>query len=84
MAKTNIIADLANYVPTKDKHNIIEEKVKNAIANVANVMSLIDDNFNADEAAELNRRMFLAIKSNDPTKVTRKLREYKRGESIDD
>lgn len=77
MAKS-ILEDLANYVPTKDKHNIIEEKVKNAIASVNHVINLIEDSFDKEESDELNRRLILAIKGNDPSKFTRKIREYKR------
>lgn len=74
----SILEDLISYVPNKDKHNIIEEKVKNAIASVNNVMNLIEESFDKEESDELNRRLILAIKGNDPTKFTRKIREYKK------
>lgn len=78
---SNILNDLSNYIPTKDKHIIIEERVKNAIASVKNVMELIDDNFSSDDANELKRRIYLSIKNDDIEKFTRKIREMKKEEN---
>lgn len=77
---SSILNDLSNYVPNKDKHNIIEQRVKNAIASFNNVSVLIDDNFTKEEAEELKKRVLLAMKNNDPDKFIRKIREYKKNE----
>lgn len=75
---SSILNDLSNYVPNKDKHNIIEQRVKNVIASFNNVSTLIDDNFSKEESEELKKRILLSIKNNDPDKFVRKIREYKK------
>lgn len=59
---SSILNDLSNYVPNKDKHNVIEQRVKNVIASFNNVINLIEDNFPKEEADELKKRILLAVK----------------------
>lgn len=77
---SSILNDLSNYVPNKDKHNVIEQRVKNVIASFNNVITLIEDNFPKEEADELKKRILLAVKNNDQDKFIRKIREYKKQE----
>lgn len=77
---SSILNDLSNYVPHKDKHNVIEQRVKNVIASFNNVINLIEDNFPKEEADELKKRILLAVKNNDQDKFIRKIREYKKQE----
>lgn len=77
---SSILNDLSNYVPNKDKHNVIEQRVKNVIASFNNVINLIEDNFPKEEADELKKRILLAVKNNDQDKFIRKIREYKKQE----
>lgn len=73
----SIIDELDRLVPERDKHHIIEARASNVIASCINVMQLITESFNDEEAEELNKRLLNAIKSRDPNKFNRKIKEMK-------
>lgn len=74
----SLIEELDLFVPKKDKHQIIEARASNVIASAMNLMKLIDESFSLEEAEELQRRLFNAIKNQDPDKFNRKIREFRK------
>jgi uncharacterized protein (UPF0305 family) len=73
----SIIDELDRLVPERDKHHIIEARASNVIASCINVMQLIAESFDDEEAEELNKRLLSAIRNKDPNKFNRKIKEMK-------
>lgn len=74
----SLIEELDLFVPQRDKHQIVEARATNVIASAVNLMNLISESFNDEEAEELQRRLLGAIKNRDADKFNRKIREYRK------
>ena len=74
----SLIEELDLFVPQRDKHQVVEARASNIIASAVNLMNLISESFNDEEADELQRRLLGAIKNRDPDKFNRKIREYRK------
>lgn len=74
----SLIEELDNFVPQRDKHQVIEARAGNVIASAVNLLNLISESFTAEEADELHRRLFNAIKNQDADKFNRKIREFRK------
>jgi hypothetical protein len=73
----NIIDELDSIIPERNKHQIIEQRVVNAVSALINIKQEIRNKFIAEEAEELIKRIDLAVRGEDPRKFTRKIREFK-------
>lgn len=76
----SMIEELDQFVPQRDRHQIIEARANNVIASAVNLLNLISESFEGEEAQELSRRLVNAIKNQDADKFNRKIREYRRVE----
>lgn len=74
----SLIEELDLFVPQRDKHQIVEARASNVIASAVNLINLISESFNEEEADELQRRLLGAIKNRDPDKFNRKIREFRK------
>lgn len=74
----NIIEELDRLVSERDKHQIVEARANNIIVSAINLIQLVNESFETDEADELNRRLITAIKNKDPQRFNRKIREYRK------
>lgn len=73
-----LIEELDMFVPQRDKHQIVEARASNVIASTINLINLICESFTEEESEELNRRLVASIKSRDPDKFKRKIREFRK------
>lgn len=74
----SIIDELDRFVPTRDRHAVVEARANHVIVSAINLLQLIAESFDDDEAEKLTKRLFLAIKSQNPKKfenTVRMLRE---------
>lgn len=77
----SILEELAGISAYKDRESLIESRASNVIAGAINLLKYIKENYDAEIADELERRLLNSIRSQDPSKFTRKvrsLRESKR------
>jgi len=72
-----VFDELDKFIPERDKHLVIENRARNAIASAVNLLKLIDESFSAEDADELKRRFLNSIKGDDDNKFIRKIREFK-------
>ena len=79
MAMRSIIEELDKVTKPLDKHLFVESKANHAIVAAINVLLLIEESFNEQEADELRRRFMNSIKGEDPRKFHRKIRELREG-----
>jgi len=70
----SILEELAGISIQRDKESIIETRANNVIASAINLVKYIKENYDAQTADELERRLLNSIRGQDPAKFTRKVR----------
>jgi hypothetical protein len=74
----NLLEAIDQLMPQRDKHSLVEMRADNVINGVINLLRLIRESYDDEQALELTRRLVLSIKNEDADKFMRKLREYKK------
>ena len=74
MTIKNIIEELENLIPTKNKEKIIEQRAINVITSAINVLQLIKESYSDDEYDDLSKKMILAIKTGETKKFSNKIK----------
>ena len=73
----SILTELDELLTHKDKDNLLESRANNIINGAINLIKYIRENYDAEQAGELERRLLNAIKGQDPAKFTRGIRKIK-------
>ena len=73
----SILTELDELLTHKDKDNLLESRANNIINGAINLIRYIRENYEAEQAGELERRLLNAIKGQDPAKFTRGIRKIK-------
>lgn len=79
MKKTtkSLLEELNSISTKKNNEAVVESRAAHVINSAINLLSLIKENFNPDEAYELERRLINSIKSGDPSKFVRGIRKLR-------
>ena len=77
----SILDELASIGLEKDKESLIESRASNVIAGAINLVNYIKEHYDAETAAELERRLLNSIRSQDPQKFTRGVRRLRGNEN---
>lgn len=72
-----ILTELDELLTHKDKDNLLESRANNIINGAINLIKFIRENYDAESAGELERRLLNAIKGQDPQKFARGIRKLK-------
>jgi hypothetical protein len=70
----SILDELASIGADRDRSKVIETRANNLIVSAINLMNVIRENYDADVADELERRLLNSIKSQNPSKFARGIR----------
>ena len=73
----SILTELDELLTHKDKDNLLESRANNIINGAINLIKYIRENYEAETAGELERRLLNAIKGQDPAKFARGIRKIK-------
>lgn len=73
----SILTELDELLTHKDKENLLESRANNIINGAINLIKYIRENYEAEQAGELERRLLNAIKGQDPSKFSRGIRKIK-------
>ncbi len=73
----SILTELDELLTHKDKDNLLESRANNIINGAINLIKYIRENYEAEQAGELERRLLNAIKGQDPAKFARGIRKIK-------
>lgn len=73
----NFIDELDKFVPAKNKHSIIESKASHVIASAVNLVHLIKETYPDQDAADLVKRLYRSIMTEDERKFSRKIKELR-------
>lgn len=71
----SILTELDELLTHKDKDNLLESRANNIINGAINLIKYIRENYDSEQALELERRLLNAIKGQDPAKFTRGIRK---------
>jgi len=74
----SILDELAHMPVTKDRENLVESRAGHVIHGAINLINYIKENYNAEQAAELERRLLNSIRAQDPAKFARGVRRFRR------
>ena len=73
----SILTELDELLTHKDKDNLLESRANNIIIGAINLIKYIRENYAAEQAGDLERRLLNAIKGQDPSKFSRGVRKLK-------
>ena len=73
----SLLEELNSIAEKKHGEAIIESRAAHVIDSAINLLALIRENFNPDQAYELERRMINSIKAGDPSKFVRSIRRLR-------
>jgi hypothetical protein len=73
----SILDELDNMLSHRDKDNFVESRAGHVIQGAINLINYIKENYDAESAIELERRLLNSIRSQDATKFTRGIRKIK-------
>ena len=71
----SILTELDELLTHKDKDNLLESRANNIINGAINLIKYIRENYDSEQALELERRLLNAIKGQDPAKFARGIRK---------
>lgn len=73
----SILTELDELLIHKDKSKLVESRADNIINGAINLIRYIHENYDAEVAGDLERRLLNAIKGQDPQKFIRGIRKLK-------
>lgn len=73
----SLLEELNDVAVKKDTESIVESRAVHVIDSAINLINLIKENFEPEEAYELERRLINSIRGSDPAKFTRGIRKLR-------
>lgn len=73
----SILTELDELLTHKDKEALLESRANNIINGAINLINYIHENYDAEVAGDLERRLLNAIKGQDPSKFSRGIRKLR-------
>ena len=73
----SILDELDTLITHKDRENLVESRASNVIAGAINLINYIRENYNAEQAGELERRLLNSIRTQEPEKFKRGVRRIR-------
>ena len=70
----SILEEINSMSPNRDRKQIVEANAEHVIVTAINLINLINETFDVETAADLNKRLINSIRTKDP-------RKFKRGVS---
>ena len=73
----SILDELAHLPVSRDRENLVESRASHVIQGAINLINYIKENYDEEQAAELERRLLNSIRAQDPAKFARGVRRFK-------
>ena len=70
----SILQELNSFSTKRDIELVIEGRALNVITSAINILDMVRENFDADTALDLERRLLNSIRGSDPDKFRRGIR----------
>jgi len=73
----SILDELDTMLVHKDRENLVESRASHVMQGAINLINYIRENYSAEQADELERRLLNSIRTQDPEKFKRGVRRMK-------
>ena len=73
----SILNEISTMVPNQDKNLVIESRANHIINSAINLIQMIKETYDSEDADELERRLINSIRGKDANKFIRGLRRIK-------
>ena len=73
----SILDELDTLLVHKDRENLVESRASNVIPGAINLFNYIRENYDAEQAGELERRLLNSIRTQEPEKFKRGVRRMR-------
>lgn len=73
----SLLEEINSIAPKRDKTQLIESRGTNALGAIINLLEMIDSNYDAETAADFQKRVLLSIKGRDPTRFLRGIKKLR-------
>jgi hypothetical protein len=77
----SILQELSDLGVNRDKDMVIEARGSNLIQSAVNLLTLIKENYDIEQATELERRFINAIRTGDVAKFTRGIKRIQESKN---
>jgi len=77
----SILEELDTFRSPKDRENLVESRANHVIQGAINLINFIRENYESEQADELERRLLNSIKAQDSTKFSRGVKRIKNENS---
>jgi len=74
----SLLDELDTFVTKRDNNSLIESRANNVIKSAINLLEHIRQNYDAETAANLEKRLLNSIRTGEPEKFTRGIRRVRR------
>ena len=79
----SLFEEISSIATKRDNSLLVESRAEHIIASVINLVHLIQESYTQEQAADLNKRLINAIRTEDVRKFTRGMRKIKEQEEND-
>lgn len=62
-----------NYLPSKNKHELVEVRAERIIMSAINLLEMIESNYSKEEYEELEKRLVMSVRQRDPKKFSKSI-----------
>jgi len=73
----SILDELDTLLVHKDRENLVESRAAHVIQGAINLIKYIQENYEPEQAMELERRLLNSIRTQEPEKFSRGIRKIK-------
>jgi hypothetical protein len=73
----SILDELDTLLVHKDRENLVESRASHVIQGAINLINYIRENYDAEQAGELERRLLNSIRTQEPDKFRRGVRKMR-------
>lgn len=77
MPSKSIFEELNNYVPNRNKMEIIESRANHLITSIINLIDIVNENYSQEEAELIEKKILNSIRSKDASKLERAFHRVK-------
>jgi len=78
----SILQELNSFSTKRDIELVIEGRALNVITSAINILDMVRENFDAETALDLERRLLNSIRSSDPDKFRRGIRRISESKRV--
>lgn len=73
----SLLEEINDLAPARDMTTLLESRGTNAISAIIHLMEMIDKNYDADTAQDLQKRIMLSVKNRDPERFNRGVKKLR-------